>query len=130
MTSNQAFLSLFINTVVQVPFDAAWDNGTGYMDGAVHFTVVPGSTVKSVDLNGRKIVLMGTDLGTLTVFQRRASDDTVIVYNAPTGWRQVFQKSTSGQLTADDVYELQSTHPQTVIATQKAFWVKQLLQGK
>lgn len=125
MTSNQAFLSLFINTVPEVPFDPAWDNGTGYMDGATNFTVVPGTTVKSTDLNGRKIVLMGTEIGTLTVFQRYAKDDdTVVVYNAPTGWRQVFQKSMAGRLTADDVYELQSTHPQTAIAAQKAFWVK------
>jgi len=66
-----------------VEFDPTWHNGTGYMNGAVHFELPIGGMSKSVDEIGRKVILIGTRFGTVVVFQRAKRDYDTYVYNAP-----------------------------------------------
>lgn len=68
-----------------VQFDESWNNGTGYLDGAVRadLGLAPGETATSTDPHGRRIVFVGTRLGNVVVFERYKDRD-VIVSNMPT----------------------------------------------
>ena len=69
----------------EIPFDPSWANGTGYLDGAVHFPLPPGDTAKSIDPHGRRIILIGTRFGTVAVFDRfvNQTDGGTYVLNKP-----------------------------------------------
>ena len=71
----------------EVPFDPSWANGTGYMDGAVHFPLSAGEVAKSVDPHGRRIILIGTRFGSVAVFDRFVdqTDGGTYVLNKPRG---------------------------------------------
>lgn len=71
----------------EIPFDPSWANGTGYMDGAVHFPLTVGEVAKSVDPHGRRIILIGTRFGTVAVFDRfvNQTDGGTYVLNKPSG---------------------------------------------
>lgn len=69
----------------EVPFDPSWSNGTGYLDGAIHFPLPTGELARSVDLHGRRIILIGTRFGTVAVFDRfvNQTDGGTYVLNKP-----------------------------------------------
>lgn len=73
----------------EVPFDAKWRNGTGYYDSAVHMVQLePGEFAKSQDEapNGRRILFIGTNVGTVVLFERYTpfiGQPEVIVFNMP-----------------------------------------------
>lgn len=78
---NAAFDS--IDTVV--PFDAGWNNGTGYFNGAVEQVKLDNGVVgKSYCADtDRKLILIGTIFGTCVFFQRFTGGGDVIVSNVP-----------------------------------------------
>jgi hypothetical protein len=70
-------------------FNPSWYNGTGYFDHAVNggphsVTLEVGEMSKSLAAgdDGRKLIFVGTDLGTIVVFQRFTDDSEKIVSNA------------------------------------------------
>ena len=65
----------------KVPFDPAWSNGTGYYDNAVSYPLEYGSVHAAIDNCERKIILVGTRLGTVVVFQRYTGRDDIYVSN-------------------------------------------------
>ena len=71
-----------------IQFNPDWNNGTGYFDGAFKGEYVPvvepGQLVKSIDPDGRRIIIVGTRLGNIVVFDRYANweQNTVFVYQA------------------------------------------------
>jgi hypothetical protein len=74
--------------VALIQFNPAWNNGTGYFDFAVKGEFAPvlkaGQLVKAVAHDGRKIIIIGTPLGSVAVFQRYIPSTTTtmpIVYN-------------------------------------------------
>ena len=79
------FQRVFRETKSEVPFDTSWDNGTGYLDGAVSYPVSPGEMVKTTDNYGRRVIMIGTRLGTVVVFDRYKgqTDGGVYVSNRP-----------------------------------------------
>src|SRR5690606_14628710 len=76
-----------IETTVQ--FQDSWKNNTGYLDGLINadLDLKSGSVVKTVDDYNRKVIIVGTELGNVVVFERytRANDaeSVVVVHNAP-----------------------------------------------
>ena len=77
-----------------IPFDEKWSNGTGYFDNAVYGSTAPkvpfGSIYKSVTPGNRRILIIGTRLGNVVVFDRyQNSEKDVFVYNST----HVFAKS-------------------------------------
>lgn len=66
----------------KIEFNPRWGNGTGYYDNAVsgeHAPVLtPGEMVASLSDNNRKIIMVGTPLGNVVIFQRY--NDNVSVY--------------------------------------------------
>ena len=72
-----------------VPFNAAWANSTGYMDNAVHDKTLierqkaagKPTAFASTDPFGRKMILVFSDKGNITFFQRYGSGSSVLVSN-------------------------------------------------
>jgi hypothetical protein len=76
--------------VSEIAYDPAWANDTGYFDYAVKGENAPvlenGQVVKSVDEQGRKILIVGFALGNIVVFERRVQkegDVAIYVINRP-----------------------------------------------
>ena len=75
-------------------FDAAWKNGTGYLDGAVtdELGLMVGQSARFVDDFGRRCIATCTQYGNVVAFERfianESQQDVVVVYNAPheLGW--------------------------------------------
>lgn len=92
--------------VVEVPFDAAWSNGTGYFDGAVKATIkgleVPGAVGRCRDQKGRRILIVATRFGNTVVFDRYTGQDQSGVYvsNAPSN--PLIQLVVSGSSVSED----------------------------
>lgn len=84
----QAFVKAFDSIETTIEFNAQWTNGTGYFDGAVDMvTLEPCQRAKAVcALSQRRIIFVGTDLGTVVVFERYTSGTGsafVLVSNKP-----------------------------------------------
>ena len=79
------FQRVFSEIQSEVPFDASWANGTGYLDDAVSYPLPPGEMVKTTDNYGRRVILIGTRFGTVVVFDRfkGQTDGGVYVSNRP-----------------------------------------------
>lgn len=91
-----------------IPFDPKWNNGTGYFDHLVKddLGLESGEVARSTDNLMRNIIVIGSPLGNLVVFERRArkhdsvseSDPVVVVTNLPSELRWLY----STALTADE----------------------------
>ena len=62
MTATQFFDGVFEKVTTEVVYDIQWENGTGYLDGAVkaRLGIRAGEVAKCLDPKGRRIVLVGT----------------------------------------------------------------------
>lgn len=79
----------------EVEFDSKWSNGTGYFDNAKFMDLLPGAMVKSIDPNGRKIILMGSPLLTIVFFERYSDRKDIIVSNAHVAIEQAFDMTSN-----------------------------------
>lgn len=74
--ANEVFTAVFNSPVKQIEFQKDWSNGTGYFDFAVYGENAPklanGELVKCVTPGGRRVLMVGTRLGNLVVFDRFA----------------------------------------------------------
>lgn len=88
-----------------VPFNPKWANGTGHFDQAVigeHAPMmVDGDIVCSEDPKGRKIIIIGTPLGNVVVFQRYSNRDNVYVANTSVTMYQYTNRKLGGILDAE-----------------------------
>lgn len=67
------FMKRYNQTEKVIPFKEEWANGTGYYDGAVDdVKLSPGEEAKSVSPapNNRRMLFIGTHLGTVVLFER------------------------------------------------------------
>ena len=85
---NAAFNAIAINPVNVIEFDKEWYNGTGYLDHATQLVqLAPNGRAVSTTTGGRKIIFIGTKLGTVAVFERytgnEGRDDIIVVSNTP-----------------------------------------------
>lgn len=106
MTTFDKFVNDFNNTTATVEFDPTWKNGTGYFDGAVkRAAVAAGTCAKSVctDTN-RRILLVGTDSGTVVIFERYTANTgsaKVIVANTPRALNHIYSGGVVSEATYD-----------------------------
>lgn len=86
-TKQEIFSSIFTSEATrEIPFNEFWSNGTGYFDNAVYGSHAPklerGEVVKSMTPNNRRILIVGTRLGNVVVFDRYTGNESgVFVYN-------------------------------------------------
>jgi hypothetical protein len=74
----------------KIDFKSEWENGTGYLDGAVHMQLkgADGTVYASVDDHQRKIILVKTCFGNVVVFQRyKDGAHGAVVGNVPSELR-------------------------------------------
>lgn len=113
----KSFDKLFAEIQKVVPFNPAWNNGTGYMNHAVtdkSIGLAVGDIVKFVapvtdePEKTRKGILIGTPVGNVVIFQRYidegASLCNAIVFNAPMSVAKLV--GASGTLSDDQFYAL------------------------
>lgn len=91
-----------------VPFDPKWNNGTGYFDHLVKedLELEDGEVVRFVDNMMRNGIIIGSPLGNLVIFERRARkldkvqphDTVFVVTNLPRELRWLYR----GELTSDE----------------------------
>jgi len=85
------FKSVLEKIAFEVPFEAEWKNDTGYFDHAVDCYVPEGRVVKSTcPTTKRRIILVGTVLGTVVVFERYTPDMDqafILTWHAPKALR-------------------------------------------
>ena len=91
-----------------VPFDPKWNNGTGYFDHLVKedLELKDGEVVRFVDNTMRNGIIIGSPLGNLVVFERRARkldkvqshDAVIVVTNLPRELRWMYPNG----LTSDE----------------------------
>lgn len=91
-----------------VPFDPKWNNGTGYFDNLVKedLGLEAGEVVRFVDNMMRNGIIIGSPLGNLVIFERRARkldkvqphDAVIVVTNLPRELRWMYPN----ELTSDE----------------------------
>lgn len=73
---NELFTNAFDKITKTIPFNRAWSNQTGQFDFAVYGehapTVGNAQAVKAMTPSGRRIIIIGTRLGLLVVYDRYA----------------------------------------------------------
>lgn len=90
------FNAVFASELVrEIPYSQKWENGTGYLDGAVHdnLGLNPGEVVKTTTPmpNNRKVLIVGSPVGNLVIFERyTAGQGEIYVANALTSVEQMF----------------------------------------
>lgn len=82
------FNALHDSIPTELPFNANWGNGTGYFDGLqrsqeVRSLIPLAGFAKSLDNNGRKIVVGNTQLGLIVLFERYNDSPGVVVGHYP-----------------------------------------------
>lgn len=112
------FAKLLANIAFEIPFEPEWKNGTGYFDHAVDCYVPEGRVVKAVcPSTQRRIVLVGTVLGTVVVFERYTPDigqAFILTWHAPKALRAFIGEPA---LTSDTLEKIVCTyHPQENIS--------------
>ena len=84
---NRIFTKAYEAITTTIAYNSRWENGTGYFDDAVNGSAAPAlkpqEIVKSIDPHGRRIIIIGTRLGNMVVFDRYSDWETkpVFVYN-------------------------------------------------
>ncbi len=134
--SSNIFMEMFDKIETAVDFNAAWNNGTDYFNGAVDGDDAPvvaaGAMVKSTSLKGRKILIIGTRFGNVVIFQRYSDRDDVFVSNVPDAVTKLMMGSTIGtRLSEQDIGFLTGmpwfTEPENIgykIENLFAYWEK------
>lgn len=73
-TTKEIFDAAFARTERVVEFNPKWSNGTGLFDFAVYGDEAPvlpaGSISRSITPHGRKLLLIGSRLGNIVIFER------------------------------------------------------------
>lgn len=94
----------------QIPFNPEWANGTDYYDGAVLGEDAPKVAVgemvasRSPEPNNRRIIIVGTPLGNLVVFERyTGGQHGVFVFNCSTAFQRLIGSRVENSLTADNM---------------------------
>jgi hypothetical protein len=95
--NNIAFNETFENAI-EIDGDInRYHNGTGYLDGATAIEIPDGEIHRAVDQEGRKVLLFGTILGTIVVFERYTNERTLVAH-VPAGlqeWEVLLNLSSS-----------------------------------
>ena len=101
-----AFNAIFAATK-EIPFNPEWNNGTGYFDGAEMGPNAPllhgGEVVRATDPKGRRILIMGTCLGNVVVFQHFSDRDDVFVWSSSLQMRNYTGEKVSCDLSAEEL---------------------------
>lgn len=124
-TVNEYFDAQFAAAKHQLAFCKEWDNGTGYLDGAVYQQTpsVPAGEYFAFTTEGdrwgdRKGILFPTILGNVVVFERYANDPRVVLVSNRSQHLKPFFRNNSGALSVDDLEDIFGQFPSDSIASR------------
>ena len=106
-TNRERFDEQFSGITLTLAFNPAWKNTTGYLDHLVTTKglVEEGKFARTIDDHGRKVIVLGTALGNIVMFERFTGTEdkpcTVFVMNCPSVIKQML--GVSGALQVDDM---------------------------
>ncbi|QTH80244.1 hypothetical protein PA10_00044 [Pseudomonas phage pPa_SNUABM_DT01] len=85
---HQTFEAYYATIATSIGFEQSWKNGTDYLNGAIkNVKLEDGKLAKSIDDHGRRIILIGTQHGTIVLFERFSpqvpNQPFVVVHNEP-----------------------------------------------
>lgn len=100
------FMMLYRRAAMEIDFDPAWANGTGYFDHACSMVeLAAGEMARSQDGHGRKILLIGTNGGTIVIFKRYSDESSLaLVSNSPK--RSIVDLHVSSPVKLDEIYQV------------------------
>lgn len=109
-TSHQLFLDVHAVAQHSVDFSLEWNNGTGYLDGAVHaeLPTIPVGEYFSFTTtdNNRKGVILPTPLGNVVVFERRTEGSGGIIVSNRDQRTKAFCRNPSGAMQVEDLEDI------------------------
>ena len=114
-TAASMFADQFDHIGKVIGFDPDWHNGTGYFNALQQAKglVKNGEFAKTVDNHGRRIIVLGTALGNVVIFERNSPSEEqrsqVLVTNCPTSLKHMLMLS--GALTPDHLDSLIGSRP-------------------
>lgn len=88
-----------------IPYSEAWENGTGYLDGAVAGADAPvvavGEIVGTATPAGRPILIIGTELGNVVVFKRYTNHAQLFAWHASHHMRKFIGNAVANAVEAE-----------------------------
>lgn len=106
ITVEQAFDAIHA-AATPVPYNAEWENGTGYLDGIVQglgeVETELGKIYSSVSPKGRKIIAIPTELGVVAAFVRYTNRQDIIAWHASHAMRRFIDGYADSALDAKDL---------------------------
>ena len=66
------FTSALTHVLDFTPYKSEWANGLGYMDDITKYELAVGEVIKSQHEDGRRVIIVGTAIGSVVVFERYA----------------------------------------------------------
>lgn len=106
---NSVVFAQFFATAIAIPFNPEWSECGGYFAAAVYDEAAPvlelGQLRSSVAPDGRKLLILGTALGNVVVFQRYYDNEETFAKNTTMEMEKHFGKIEFIQprLTADNI---------------------------
>lgn len=94
-----------------IPFDPAWSTDSDVFqhmltDPFVVQCIAPGAQAKCCDDLGRRMIITGTALGAVVVFQRHAGNNDIIAYNARDVFKQIGFIKSNGDLVEAQIEDI------------------------
>lgn len=119
----EMFEELLAKANRSIEFDMEWANGTGYFNGARDVEVPHGEiwTAVAPAPDSRRLVLIGTCVGTIVLFERYTPDGDspfVVVNNIPLPLRAAVE---NGSMNADQIFNAAHRVPQLTASLQHYF---------
>lgn len=111
-TSDSKAAQIFNNAYDKAPvieFNEEWNNGTGYYDFAVYGEAAPmlavGEVVAALSPmpDNRKLLMIGTPVGNVVVFQRYTDNNDIYVFNASMEFDAIVGNEFDRPLCAEDI---------------------------
>jgi len=105
MSAHTNFIRRFQAATITLDYNPAWASGAGYFDhltrdAAINELVPLGCMARSIDPQGRKLLILTTLYGPLAVFERDSLEGSVLVLNVPEPVR-LFLNPTSKSITEE-----------------------------
>lgn len=97
-----------------IEYNTQWENGTGYLDNAVNSwdhspRLEPGDCVKSQSTKGRRIIIVGTPIGNVVIFERYTDPEcAIVVANMPRGISRIVDDC--GSLSPETISKVLGVH--------------------
>jgi hypothetical protein len=115
-----AFNTLWQQINVEFEFEPEWIQGGDKVHRFIETDLCPGEVAKAQDLYGRKTVLVGTRLGTVSLFEGQGG----VICNAPQSLRFIIPMGTLTLQDLDRIIDTANIHANIGVAVEWMFYAE------